>query len=215
MVVAVKHDADNPAAEDAIGSDVDTLESAETNSAEQEPMLTSTAGLDAVAAELEVAILTDESWGAVQDTTAESTVGAAETTVITVVLEVAVTGLEVAATTLDVPVVDTAPVEEVTDTPTSTEASSFTSSIGPPRSKSKETSSPAALAGRATLAAELGVTELEARRRCRRRRAEAAESRNNSPSGTAPKSSPASNSITSSCPSSPGRGIEYGWSGGW
>ncbi|GMF49069.1 unnamed protein product [Phytophthora fragariaefolia] len=94
---------------------------------------------------------------------AESTVGAAETTVVTGLLEVAVTGLEVAATTLDVPVVDTTLVEEVTDTPTSTEASSSTSSIGSPRSKSKEASSPAALAGRATLAAELRVTELEAR----------------------------------------------------
>ncbi|GMF50637.1 unnamed protein product [Phytophthora fragariaefolia] len=98
MVEAVEHDADNPAAEDAMGRDVGILESAEADSAEQELALTSTAELDAVAAELEVAILTDESWGAVQDTTAESTVGAAETTVATVVLEVAVTGLEVAAT---------------------------------------------------------------------------------------------------------------------
>ncbi|GMF47920.1 unnamed protein product [Phytophthora fragariaefolia] len=163
MVEAVEHDADNPAAESAMGSDVGTLESAEADSAEDELMLASTAELDAVAAEFEVAVLIDESWGVEPDTAAESTVGAAETTVVTVVLEVAVTGLEVAATTLDVPVVDTTPVEEVTDTPTSTEASSFTSSIGSPRSKSKEASSPAALAGRATLAAELGVTELEAR----------------------------------------------------
>ncbi|GMF39946.1 unnamed protein product [Phytophthora fragariaefolia] len=87
MVEAVEHDADNPAAEDAIGSDVGTLESAEAESAEHELMLASTAELDAVAAELEVAKLIDESWGAEQDTTAESIVGAAETTVVTVVFE--------------------------------------------------------------------------------------------------------------------------------
>ncbi|GMF21128.1 unnamed protein product [Phytophthora fragariaefolia] len=119
MVEVVEHDADDPAAEDATGSDVGILESAEADSAEHELMLTSTAELDAVAPELEVAVRIDESWGAEQDTTAESTVDAAETTVVTVVLEVAVTGLEVAATTLDVPVVDTTPVKEVVDTPTS------------------------------------------------------------------------------------------------
>ncbi|GMF36330.1 unnamed protein product [Phytophthora fragariaefolia] len=215
MVEAVEHDADNPVAEDAIGRYVGTLESAEADSVEQELVLTSTAELDAVAAELDVAVLIDESWGAEQDTTAESTVGAGETTVVNVMFEVAVAGLKAVATTVDVPAVDTAPVEEVADTPTSTEASSSTSSIGSPRSTSIEPSSPAALAGRATLAAEVGVTELEARRRCRRRRDESAESHNNSPSDTAPKSSPASNSITSSCPYSPGRGIEYSWSGGW
>ncbi|GMF27862.1 unnamed protein product [Phytophthora fragariaefolia] len=224
VVEATEHDADDPAVEDATGSDVcsgDThsdnlhISSAKVDSAEHELMVTSTAELDAVAAELEIAILTGKSWGAEQDNTAESTVGAAETTVVTVVLQLAVTGLEGAATTLDVPVVDTTPVEEVAAIPTSAEESSSTSSTGSSRSKSKEASSPTTLAGRATHAAELRVTELEARRRYRRRRDKAAERRTSYPSDTAPKSSPANHSITSSCPSSPGRGIEYGWSGGW
>ncbi|GMF49745.1 unnamed protein product [Phytophthora fragariaefolia] len=210
MVEAAEHDANDPAAEDATGSDVGALGSAETNSAERELMLTSTAELDAVAAELEVAVLIEESWGAEHDTTAESTVGAAETTVVTVALEVA--EREVAATTLDGPGVDTTLAEEVATIPGSAEESSPTTSAGSPRSKLKEASLPATLAGRATLAVELDAAEIEARRR---RRDEAAEGRSSSSSDTAPKSSPASKSITSACPSSPGRGIEYGWSGGW
>ncbi|GMF16637.1 unnamed protein product [Phytophthora fragariaefolia] len=97
VVEATEHDADDPAVEDATGRGVGLLESAEADSVEHELMLTSTAELDAVAVELEVAVLIDESWGAEQDTTAESTVSAAEITAVAVVLEVA-------ATTLSVPV---------------------------------------------------------------------------------------------------------------
>ncbi|GMF59204.1 unnamed protein product [Phytophthora fragariaefolia] len=163
----------------------------------------------AVAAEFEIAEPAVNSHGDEPPTTAGSKVGAAETTVVTAVLEIAATGPEVAVVMLESsgPGTEASPSVDAEAKAASVKGSNATSSAGLLDSKSGKTSSLAGLAGRKTTVVGRDPTERR-EERGRRRLEERVDMRSNSPSDTAPKSSPARRSITSSWPSSPGRGIE-------
>ncbi|GMG17536.1 unnamed protein product [Phytophthora fragariaefolia] len=153
----------------------------------------------AVAAEFEIAGPVVNSHGDEPPTTAGSKVGAAETTVVTAVLEVVATGPEVAVVMLESsePGTETSPSGEAEAKASSVKWSNSTSSAGLPASKSGKPSSLAGLAGIETTVVDRDPTERR-EERGRRRLEERVDMRNNSPSDTAPKSSPVSRSITSS-----------------
>ncbi|GMG18357.1 unnamed protein product [Phytophthora fragariaefolia] len=191
-----------------IATDRDPTSTAEPAGVEIEAW-TGEADLGAVAAEIEIAEPVVNSHGDEPPTTAGSKVGAAETTVVTAVLEIAATGPEVAVVVLESsePGTEASSSREAEAKAASVKGSNSTSSAGLPASKSGKASSLAGLAGRETTVVDRDPTERR-EERGRRRLEERVDMRSNSPSDTAPKSSPARRSITSSWSSSPGRGIE-------